>query len=192
MQWLRKSTPQGHNPRSILQDVPCITPIEPYSTKICSPDRPRCPNCNSSNVLSETKHKTMHYRCKGKMCYKLFIVRTWTVMEASNFRCQTWGVAIFLLVNNLKSISCMTLHCNIEIAQKSVWLFEYRLREALERINNHFLGSEEADEICMYVKRKNMPKSMWKQLTSAGRSATVGRMGIPYWISATVLENTDA
>ncbi len=41
---------------------------------------PHCPYCGSTNVQSNSLHKTMPYRCRQKDCRKRFLVRTKTAM----------------------------------------------------------------------------------------------------------------
>ena len=93
------------------------------------PDGPVCPYCDSSNVQSGAKHKTMPYRCRP--CRKRFSLKTGTVMESSNLGYQTWAIAMFLLVTSLKSVSSMKLHRDLSVTQKAAWHLGHRLRAAL-------------------------------------------------------------
>ena len=96
---------------------------------------PHCPYCGSVNVQSGAAHKTMPYRCREKECRKRFSVRTGTCMEASNLGYQTWALAIYLMTTNIKGISSMRLHRELEVTQKTAWHLAMRLRKALEDDN---------------------------------------------------------
>lgn len=80
-----------------------------------------CPHCNASNVLIGAKHKSMFYRFRKKECRKRFSVRTKSVIECSRLGYQAWAIAIFLLITNLKGVSSMKLHRDLDITQKSAW-----------------------------------------------------------------------
>ena len=131
-----------------------------------------CPYCGSLNVQIGATHKTMPYRCREKECTKRFSTRTGTVMESSKLGYQVWIIAIYLLTTNLKSVSSMKLHRDLEINQRSAWFLAHRLRAALGKNGGGFTGPVEVDETYMGGKRKNMSKSKRAQLTGRG---TVGK-----------------
>ena len=136
-----------------------------------------CPHCGSTNVQSGTKHKTMPYRCREKECAKRFSAKTGTVMEGSKLGLQVWMIATFLLSTNLKSVSSMKLHRDLEITQKSAWFLAHRLRRALDRDGDMFAGPVEVDETYMGGKRKNMSNAKRKELAGTGRGA-VGKVAV--------------
>ena len=76
-----------------------------------------CPHCGSVNVQTGAKHKTMPYRCRD--CDKRFSAKTGTSLEGSNLGFQTWVIAIYLVTTDLKGVSSMKLHRDLEITQKS-------------------------------------------------------------------------
>lgn len=137
-----------------------------------------CPHCGSLNVQSGTKHKTMPFRCREyKECGKRFSVRTNTVMQASKLGYQTWVVAMYLLSTNLKSVSSMKMHRDLNITQKAAWHLAHRLRQAVMQPTVPFSGPVEVDETYFGGKRKNMSAAKRKELTgrgAAGKTAVVG------------------
>ena len=73
----------------------------------------------------------MPFRCREKQCAKRFSVKTGTVMQWSKFGYQVWLVALYLFSTNLKSVSSMKLHRDLDITQKAAWHLAHRIREAL-------------------------------------------------------------
>ena len=133
------------------------------------PDGIACPHCDSTNVQTGAKHKTMPYRCREKECAKRFSPKTGTVMEGTKLGMQTWIVATYLLSTSLKSVSSMKLHRDLDINQRSAWFLAHRLRVALAREGGLFSGPVEVDETCMGGRRK--------ALEGTGRGA-VGKVAV--------------
>ena len=101
-------------------------------------DEIACIRCGSCNVNTKTAHKTMPHRCRD--CDKRFSVKLGTVMEASNLGYQVWAIAIYTLTTNIKGISSMKLHRDLEIGQKAAWFLAHRIREA-------FTGKPRLDQV---------------------------------------------
>ena len=155
-----------------------------------------CPHCGSLNVQTGAKHKTMPYRCRERECAKRFSPKTGTVMEGSKLGFQTWILATFLLSTNLKSVSSMKLHRDLDINQRSAWFLAHRLRVALSQSGGLFSGPVEVDETYFGGARKNMPKSKRKELEgrgAVGKTAVVGAKDRESnRVSVRVVEKTDA
>ncbi len=137
---------------------------------------------------------TMPYLCRERECAKRFSVRTGTPMQASNVGYKKWAIAIYLLTTNLKGVSSMKLHRDLEITQKSAWHLSHRIREAMKRKQSPFSGPVEVDETFIGGKEKN--KHARKKL-NAGRG-TVGKTAVigakdrkTNRVSAAVVENVD-
>ena len=77
-------------------------------------DGVRCAHCDSDRV-SEVKHPTMPYRCRD--CRKHFSAKTNSLMHNSPIGYQKWVIAIYLITTNLKGISSMKLHRELDITQ---------------------------------------------------------------------------
>ena len=161
----------------IMRKFPDDVSAEAYFVERRWPNGVACPHCGSTNVQSGTKHKTMPYRCREKECAKRFSAKTGTVMEGSKLGFQVWVVATFLLSTNLKSVSSMKLHRDIDITQKSAWFLAHRLRRALDRDGDMFTGPVEVDETYFGGKRRNMSNAKRKELAGTGRGA-VGKVAV--------------
>ena len=97
-------------------------------------------------------------------------------MQASNLGYRDWAIAVYLLTTNLKSVSSMKLHRDLEIAYSSAWHLAHRLRAAFGGGGSElFAGPGEADETYFGGKRKNMPVSKRKEMTGRG---TVGKTAV--------------
>ncbi len=129
----------------------------------------KCPKCGSDNIQDGTTHPDMRFRCRS--CRKFFSTRTGTVMQASNLGFQVWAIAIFQMTTNLKGVSSMKLHRDLDIAQKNAWHLAHRIRETFDDQNLPFGGPVEVDETYVGGKRKNMSNAKRKALKNTGRGA---------------------
>ena len=136
------------------------------------PQGPYCPRCGSFNVQSNIKHKTMTHRCRDCKGQPMFSLKTGNIMEGSKLGFQTWAIAVYLVTVNLKGVSSMKLHRDLEITQKSAWFLSHRLRKAMEAGKPLFAGPVEVDETYFGGKRKNMPQAKRKALKGTGTGAT--------------------
>ena len=123
------------------------------------PDGPTCPHCGSLNVQAGIKHRSMTHRCRDCPNRPMFSMKTGTVMHRTQLGYREWAIAIYLLATNLKGVSSMKLHRDLNITQKSAWYLAHRLREGWKVGNGcMFTGPVEVDETYIGGKRKNMPK----------------------------------
>lgn len=136
-----------------------------------------CPHCGSMNMQTGTKHKTMPYRCREKICAKRFSTKTGTVMEGPKLGFQAWIIAASLMAASLKGVSSIKLHRDLGINQHLAWLLAHRLRAALAEKGGMFDGLEEVEETCYDGIRKNMNNQKCKELSDMGWSA-VGKTAV--------------
>ena len=188
---------QGVSIKKLFSLFPDDAAAERWLVSLRWPSGICCHRCGSENVQTDCKHKTMPYRCREKACAKRFSVRTGTVMQSSKLGFQTWAIAIYLMSTNLKGISSMKLHRELEITQKSAWFLAHRLRDTLLAKNPAMMaGPVEADETFVGGKAKNMHRSQRQQLTGRGGVDKMAVAGIKdrktKRVRATVVERVDA
>ena len=142
----------GHHHREglslvdVMRMFPDDAAAEAWIAKVRWPDGPRCPHCDSGNVLDGAAHKTMRYRCRAKDCRKRFSVRVGTVLQDSKLGYQTWALAIYLMITELKGRASMKLHRDLGITQKTAWHLAHRIRETWDIAQGAYEGPVEIDE----------------------------------------------
>ncbi len=149
---------------------------EAWIASIRWPDGPRCPHCDSDNVLSGAAHKTMPYRCRAKSCRKRFSVRVGTALQDSKLGYRTWALAAYLMTTALEGRSLMKLHRDLGITRKSAWRLAHRIRGAWDTVQGAYVGPVEVDET--YVGGREKTKHASERLNAgrgtAGESAVMG------------------
>ena len=169
-----KSHRQGLSLKKLFKMFPDDETAEAFFAKVRWPEGPRCPYCGYDNIQVGTAHKTMPLRCRRNGCRKRFSVKVDSVMESSKLGYQTWAIAIYLFATNLKGVSSMKLHRDLEIAQKNAWFLAHRIRKAYESRGDFFAGPVEVDET--YIGGKEGNKHA-KDKLNAGRGA-VGKTAV--------------
>lgn len=152
-----------------------------------------CSKCNSENIQTPTTHPDMPFRCRA--CRKFFSVKTGTPMEGSNLPLSKWAIGLYLYSTNLKGVSSMKLHRDLDIAQKAAWHVAHRIREMYNDFTGRkFDGPVEVDET--YIGGKEKWKHEWKKQNAGGgpvgKSAVVGMKDrATNQVSASVVDATD-
>ncbi len=135
-----------------------------------------CGHCGATNTREVKSGKPMPYWCPD--CRSYFSVRTGTTLQSSRLPLRKWAFAVYLYVTNIKGISSMKLHRDIEVTQKTAWFMLHRLREAygvsgLPRMT----GPVEVDETYVGGKRKNMSIAKRAKVSKHGRGGKTAVVG---------------
>ena len=134
------------------------------------PDGVQCPHCEGFIITSrKSRRKTPQYHCNG--CAANFTVKTGTIMHDSKLPLSKWALAFYLFATNLKGVSSMKLHRDLDITQKTAWYLAHRIRESWGEDEDKFAGAVEVDET--FVGGKEGNKHADKKLR-AGRG-TIGK-----------------
>jgi len=159
------------------------------------PDGPYCPRCGSFNVQSGISHRTVTHRCRECRGKSRFSVKMGTGMQSSKLGHRMWPVAACMVTTNLKGVSDMKLHRDLDVMQKSTWHPAHRLGRTHEAGASVFHAPVEADETCMGGKECSKHA---RDRLRVGRGP-VGKMAVadvkdraPNEIRAHVVAKTDA
>jgi transposase-like protein len=94
------------------------------------PHGPMCPRCGGLDRITKVNGARKGlWRCGP--CKRQFTVTVGTVFERSHVPLHKWFQAAHLLASSKKGISAHQLHRTLQVAYKTAWFMEHRLREAM-------------------------------------------------------------
>jgi len=171
-----KSHRQGISVKQLMKMFPTEEAARKWLESEIWPQGPYCPHCGSFNVQSGIKHSSMTHRCRDCPNRPQFSVKSGTVMKGTKLEYRDWAIAVYLLTTNLKGVSSMKLHRDLEITQKSAWHLMHRLRTSFETTGTVFGGPCEADETFIggLEKNKHKDKKLNAGRGGVGKAIVVG------------------
>ena len=134
------------------------------------PDGIQCPHCEGFAITPrKSSRRTPQYHCND--CTANFTVKTGTIMHDSKLPLSKWALAFYLFATNLKGVSSMKLHRDLDITQKTAWYLAHRIRESWSEEEDRFAGAVEVNEKFVGGQEKNKHEDKKLRAGRGGLSA---------------------
>lgn len=166
-------------PETLLEAVRYFSDLdrcEAYMRKLRWPGgKPRCPECDSTNVGEIKTRKLL--RCRE--CRRQIYTKRGTIFEDSPLGLDKWFVAVWSVANCKNGISSHELARALGVQQKTAWFMLHRIRTAMELDQDgKFSGPTEADTTYVGGRAENMHKAKREKVIkgrgSVGKAAVHG------------------
>ena len=134
-----------------------------------------CPHCKSKKAGPSSTLKRQSHRCHD--CYKVFSVKTGTVMAKSQLPLQKWLLATYLILVSRTGIASTRIAEEIGCTQKTEWHLMHRIREGMRQEDGKWLsGIVEVDETFVGGKEgyKHKDKKIPKEVPYQGKLPVMG------------------
>ena len=110
------------------------------------PGEPRCPYCNSDNVVRRIKNNEGVGRWNCRNCLSAFKITSCTFFQGTKIPLRKWFAAIALIFNAKKSLSSCQLAHDLDLNQNTAWYLAMRIRRSMQEDGTLLRGIVEADE----------------------------------------------
>lgn len=121
----------------------CIAHLEKWRWN----DSPTCPHCNSNHVERKNENDRVG-RWNCHKCKSSFNVLSGTIFEKTSTPLQKWFLAIGLMLNAKKSLSCYQLSRDLDIPKSTAHRMQHKIRAQMASKQDDIVlqGIIEADE----------------------------------------------
>ncbi len=134
------------------------------------PDGVACLRCGSVSISFISTRSV--YECNA--CQYQFTVTTATIMHDSHLPLRKWFMALYLIVDSKKSVSARQMGRMLNVAFRTAWYLNHRIREALATENALLKGIIELDETYVGGKVRGKGKGFIDNKTMVKGAVTRG------------------
>lgn len=165
----------------VAQKFPGASSAGAWVESVLWKDVCKCSKCGTYDTYVVKRNSNgMPYQYRA--C-RYFFVNAGAVMHGSKLSLQKWGWAISLGSTNLKSVSNMKLHWDLDISQPSVWYVQHWIQEKLAHmIGEASEGPVEVDQTYIGGLEKNKHEGkksgVWRLKIGEPAGGSVG--GVEY------------
>lgn len=153
------------------------------------PDGFECPKCGHKEYY-DVKSRNL-YQCKA--CNHQASVTAGTVMDKTQTPLVKWFMALYLMAQDKRGISALSLKKHISIAYDTAWKMCHKIRRAMgERDKNYKLGSiVEMDEAFFGAPTEGGKRGRGTDKTAVLTSVSLTEDGRPKYIKMEVIDSVN-